>query len=98
MMARALFALDAGEGAGVRLQREEQVKPIGQQQQAGDADVKQLLLAYAAFGGEGAAEGARHGEADGGKEHHRAVGARRHRVEALFVMAQSAEQKGTGPG
>src|SRR6185436_10154501 len=64
IMARALFALDACESAGVRLEREEQVKPVGNKQQTGDACVEKLLLTNRALRRKVATEGAGNGKTD----------------------------------
>src|SRR6266851_8917761 len=41
---RLNLALNAGEHAGMRLEREQQIQSVGEQQYDGDADVEQLLL------------------------------------------------------
>ena len=78
-------ASDARERAGMRLEREHQVQHVREQQHAGDAEVEHLLLPHRALRCEVAAERARHGEAHGGEQHHRAVHARGDRVVLLVA-------------
>src|SRR5215813_6672504 len=88
------LAFHTRESTRMRLQREKQVKPISEQQQARDAEIQELLLANRSLGRKVPAERARYRQADRGQKHHGAVGARRRRIESLVVITDTSRHEG----
>src|SRR5262247_600172 len=88
------LAFHTRESTRMRLQREKQVKPISEQQQARDAEIQELLLANRSLGRKVPAERARYRQADRGQKHHGAVGPCGSRIESLVVMPDTPQQEG----
>src|SRR4030095_5878318 len=76
------------------LQHEQEVQPIGDQEDDCHAQVEKLLLAHRRLRRKEAAECTRHHQADDGDEHNRAVDLCVPGVVFLIVVTQSAEEEG----
>jgi hypothetical protein len=76
------------------LEHEDEVEHVRGEQDEGEADVEQRLLPQGLLGREDPIECARHGQADRGDQHHRAVHARGGLPVGLRVETHPADEEG----
>ena len=83
----------SGERGWVRLEHEDEVEGVGDEQHHGQAEVEERFLPDRVLGREEPAERARQAQADDGDQHHRAVHAGGAGVVVLVVEAHASQEE-----